>query len=174
MSLNPDNLADNQPDPEQPASEPTSEQQIATLQAELDDLQSRLLRVTADYQNFARRSQQNIVEARQQQLMEVARALLSVLDHFDRALEVDAQKVSAQSLLDGVQIVRNELTKTLEQFDIRRLPVKVGDPFDPAQHEAMMRQPVEGLPADHIALLLQPGYSLGQRTLRPAKVAVTP
>ena len=169
-------MNDSQPQAEQSgtaAEQPTSEQQIATLQTELDDLHDRLLRVTADYQNFARRSQQNVIEARQQQVTDMARALLTVLDHFDRALEGDHSKVSAQSLLEGVKIVRDELLKTLERFGVKRMAVKQGEPFDPARHEALMHQAVEGLEPHHVANELAPGYTLNDRTLRPAKVSVT-
>jgi molecular chaperone GrpE len=158
----------------QPAAElvPALEQQVAGLQTELDDLQARLLRATADYQNLGRRAQREVVDARQQQLMEVAKALLAVLDHFDRALEVDTAKVSVQSVLQGVHMVRDELTKMLERFDIRRLDAKPGDAFEPARHEAMLHQAVPGVPAGHVASQLQPGYTLGDRVLRPAKVSV--
>jgi molecular chaperone GrpE len=155
-----------------PGAEVTAEQQVATLQGELDDLHARLLRATADYQNFARRTQRDLAEARQQQLGEMARALLTVLDHFDRALEADTTKGNAQGLVDGVKMVRDELTKMLEQFGIRRIEVKPGDRFDPVRHEALMRQRVEGVPSEHIGAQLQPGYTLGDRVLRPAKVSV--
>jgi molecular chaperone GrpE len=154
------------------AAPPSAEEQVATLQGELDDLQSRLLRVSADYQNYARRSQQNLAEARRQQLIEVARALLNVCDHFDRALEVDPKKVTAESLLQGVQIVRDEFTKLLEQFGIQRITAQPGEAFDAARHEAMMRQKTQDVPAGHVAAQLQPGYTLGDLTLRPAKVSV--
>jgi molecular chaperone GrpE len=150
----------------------TPDQQVAQLQVEMADLNARFLRVSADYQNYARRSQSNIVEARQQQTMEMARGLLGVLDHFDRALEADPTRVSAQSLLDGVRIVRDELMKLLEKYGVSRIEVKPGDPFNPALHEALMHQPAEGIEPGAIAGQLQPGYMLGDRTLRPAKVSV--
>ena len=160
-----------------------SEAQVATLQAELDDLQSRLLRLSADYQNYARRSQQNIDDAKQQQLMSLARGLLAVLDHFDRALEVDPKNAGSQGLLQGVQIVRDELHKLLEQWGIRKIAVQPGDVFNPLFHEAVMRQPAptaesgaasepgEAAP-NRVAAVFQAGYTLGDKTLRPAKVSI--
>jgi molecular chaperone GrpE len=147
-------------------------QQVAGLQSQLDDLQARLLRATADYQNLARRAQREVLDARQQQLMELGRALLAVLDHFDRALAVDPATVNLQSVLDGLHMVRGEMTKMLEQFGIRRLDAKPGDAFNPAQHEALLHQSAAGIPAGHVAAQLQPGYTLGERVLRPAKVSV--
>lgn len=149
------------------------QQEIESIRQERNELENRLLRVSADYQNFVRRSEQNIVTAREQQIMSVARALVTVLDHFDSALSVDLEKSSTQSLLQGVQIVRQELMKTLESYGIRRLDAVQGEPFDPNRHEAMVRQKVQGLQADHIASQFQPGYTLNDKTLRPAKVSVT-
>lgn len=156
---------------EQPQAPEESPEQV--LRRERDELEARLLRVSADYQNYVRRSQQNTTAATEQQLMEMARALLTVMDHFDHALNVDPDSSTPQSLLQGVQIVRDELLKTLEQFGVQRFDVAVGDEFDPTQHQAMMRQTAEGLESNHVAAQLQPGYSLGDKTLRPAKVAVT-
>ena len=156
-----------------PAEQPSARNVLEKLQAERDDLESRLLRVSADYQNFARRAQQNVAAARDQQVMAMAKALVTVLDHFDSALSVDPQKTRPADLLQGVQIVRDELLKTLEGFGVRRLDVVQGEAFDPIRHEAMIRQRVEGLDPDHVAAQLQPGYLLGDKTVRPAKVSVT-
>lgn len=145
---------------------------LAQAEKERDEVQDRLLRVTADYQNFVRRSRQNITDARDQQLIDVARSLITVLDHFDRALEIDPEAVTAASVFEGVQMVRDELLKALERFGVRRMNVGRGDEFDPNQHEALMRQPVEDLDSNHIAAQLQPGYTLGDKTVRPAQVTV--
>lgn len=152
----------------------SASEQIAQLQAEIDELKNRMLRLAADYQNYVRRSQQHIAEARRQQLVEAVRALLPVLDHFDRALEVDPATATAQSVLEGMRIVHEELIKVLEQLGVRRIVAQVGEVFDPARHEALMQQEREDLAPGHVAAALQPGYVLGEITIRPAKVAVTP
>ena len=150
----------------------TPRQQLESLQGELADTSNRMLRVQADYQNFVRRSQKNLNEARQQQLMEIAKALVTVLDHFDRALEIDTQKTTATSLVAGVKIVRDELLRTLERFGVERVDVKVGDEFDPNRHEALMHEAGEDVQANHVVKQLQPGYILGDKTLRPAQVSI--
>lgn len=137
------------------------------------EMESKYLRAAADLQNYAKRTRQNIADARQQQLMDVARALVTVLDHFDHALEVDPDSTSADALLKGVRIVRDELLGSLERFGVKRFEAKQGEQFDPNRHEAMMRQAVEGLEPDCVAAQLQPGYMLEEKTLRPAKVSVT-
>ena len=156
---------------EQETQQPESE--VERLQAERDEFENKYLRAAADLQNYARRTQQNMNAARQQQLMDVARALLVVLDHFDHALDMDPDTTSTDSLLQGVQIVRDELLNSLERFGDKRMSVNQGDHFDPNCHEAVMRQAVDGIDPDHIAALLQPGYCLADKTLRPAKVSIT-
>lgn len=145
---------------------------LAELQGQYDEMHQRLLRLAADYENYKRRSLANIDAAREQSVMDMARALVTVLDHFDRALEVEVNDPAGQSLLKGVQMVRDELLRTLERFGVRRLEVKPGDPFEPEKHEALMRQAVEGIEPDHVAMQLQAGYTLNDKTLRPAQVAV--
>jgi molecular chaperone GrpE len=180
------NLNPNADDPQPSAGDPGADagnetadvlaqlqQEIESIRTERNELENRLLRVSADYQNFVRRSEQNITTAREQQVMGMARSLLTVMDHFDNALSVDLEKTSAASLLQGVQIVRDELMKTLESFGIRRMDAARGDVFDPNRHEAMMRQQIQGLDAGHVAAQFQPGYTLNDKTLRPAKVSVT-
>jgi len=142
------------------------------LQAQREELEQKLLRAAADYQNVVRRSEQNIITAREQQLLDVARSLLTVLDHFDRAMAVDLEQTSTQAVLDGVKIVRDELMRVLEQFGVQRINVSVGDELDPSRHEALMRKPAEQIQTNHVVEQLQTGYMLGNKTLRPAKVAV--
>lgn len=146
--------------------------EIESLKRERDELQNRCLRAMADYQNMARRAEISIAAARDQQLMDVARSLVTVMDHFDRALEAKSDEASGKSVLDGIQIVRDELMRTLERFGIRRLDVKAGDEFNPTFHEALMHQQVEGVAPNHVAQQFQPGYTLNDKPLRPAQVSV--
>jgi len=134
--------------------------------------QSRELRANADYQNMARRSIQSVDSAREQQTMSMARELLTVMDQFDQALAMDPEKTDTAALLKGVEIVRDTLLRTFEGFGIKRVDVQAGEEFDPMVHEAMMKQAVEGIEANHVTMQLQPGYMLKGKTLRPAKVAV--
>jgi molecular chaperone GrpE len=115
------------------------------------------LAAAADYQNYVRRAQQNVSEAREQQLFDFARSLVTVLDHFDRALQVDPERTSTQTVLQGMQMVHDELLKVLEKFGIQRVEAKPGEPFDPARHQALMHQPAEGVEPDHVAAQFQPG-----------------
>ncbi len=141
-------------------------------QEQIASLNAKLLRTTADYQNYVRRSQQNISDACSQQLMSLAKALVTPLDHFDHALTTQSQGVADEGFIKGVQIVRDELIKVLEQFDIKRVDVKAGEEFDPNRHEALQRVPAQDIPSGAIVEQYQPGYVMGQKTIRPAKVVV--
>lgn len=144
---------------------------LASLQLERDELESKLLRVSADYQNYARRAQQNVQAAGEQKLMDIARAMTTVLDHFDRALE-GQDKDNAEGVLQGVFMVHSELLATLNRFGIERMDVEPGTEFDPNQHEALMRQPSEEVESNHVTMQMQPGYVLGDKVIRPAQVGV--
>ncbi|MEM6460215.1 MAG: nucleotide exchange factor GrpE [Planctomycetota bacterium] len=145
---------------------------LAALRAECDELQAKLLRTAADYQNYVRRSTQNLEATKQETLMRVTKALVGVLDNFDRALELDPETTSAEDLRGGVASIRASLLQGLEGFGFRKLDVEPGDAFDPNLHEALMRQPAEGVEPGHVAARLMPGYVLNDQPVRPAQVSV--
>jgi molecular chaperone GrpE len=147
--------------------------ELDVLRKERDELKDKHLRALADLQNFRRRADLSVQQARELQVMDMARSLVTVMDHFDRALEVDPEKASVQSVLQGLRIVHDELLGVLQRFGIERVEAKPGDPFDPSRHEAMMREKKEGVEPDRVGVQFQPGYSLGDKTVRPAKVTVT-
>ncbi|MEZ6190888.1 MAG: nucleotide exchange factor GrpE [Phycisphaerales bacterium] len=151
---------------------PADADPLADMQAERDALDDKLKRTIADYQNFARRAEQNIIVARRQQLIDVAKQLVTVLDHFDHAMAVDPEKINAADLIKGIGIVRDELMRTLSSFGVQRLDVQAGEAFDPNRHEALMRQPGGEIESNHVTAQLQPGYLLNDVTIRPAKVSI--
>lgn len=151
---------------------PAEADPLSDMRVERDALEDKLRRTIADYQNFARRAEQNVVMARRQQLIDVAKQLVPVLDHFEHALAVDTEKISAADLLKGVGIVRDELMRTLASFGVQRLDVQAGEAFDPNRHEALMRQPGGKIESNHVTAQLQPGYMLNDVTIRPAKVSI--
>ncbi|MEM6333032.1 MAG: nucleotide exchange factor GrpE [Planctomycetota bacterium] len=141
---------------------------------ELEDLRSRLLRTTADYQNFVKRSQVNQQAAIDQRIMSVTRDLVAVLDHFDRAGQIELEKVTPKDLLEGMSSIRGELLRVLNKYGVVPIEPEVGEVFDPNRHEALMRAEVEGVASNHVASVLQNGYALGDKTIRPAGVSVAP
>lgn len=156
------------------ASQMDPARRIEALEAERDQLFDRLQRVSADYQNYMRRAANNLNESIELARGDLLKSFVPVLDHFDNALSVEPASEEAKRLADGMRIVRDELLKVLQQAGVERIEVAVGEPFDPHRHEAMMRQPAEGVEPFHVSMFMQPGYAYGKRTLRPAKVAVAP
>lgn len=146
--------------------------ELSELQRKHDELEERLLRVSADYQNYVRRAGQNAEQQARQKVISVAKALAPAIDHFDRALDVDPEKTSAEDLLQGVTSIRDELLKALSGVGIERIHAEPGDEFDPNRHEALMRQPHDDFDEGQVVQQLQPGYAVGEAVIRAAQVVV--
>jgi molecular chaperone GrpE len=144
------------------------------LAKERDELFEQLQRVSADYQNYIKRADQNLMTRIQFAQGDQLRAILPLLDHLDRALGVEYEGDEAKGLFEGVRIMKEEMLSVFRGLGVERVEPVVGEKFDPHMHEAMMQQPVEGLEPNHIAMAFDAGYVYKGRTLRPAKVSVTP
>jgi len=153
---------------------PSPEDYRATLE-ELDALRAdreRLLRTAADSQNLARKAREEIDEARRQAVTGVVRDVILSLDHFDMALSHDPEKATAHQVIEGVRSIRDELLRVLTRHGIGLVDPEAGEPFDPQRHEALAHRSAEGIPPGHVVETFQIGYTLGDRVVRPAKVAV--
>lgn len=147
---------------------------VEALQEERDEMFARLARVSADYQNYQRRAEQNLADSVNFARGDTLKLFIPVLDHFDTALSREPKSDDGKALYEGVRIVRDELLKALQCAGVERIEVKPGEPFDPHRHEALMRHQAEGVEPHHVTMMMQPGYVYKNRTLRPAKVAVAP
>ncbi len=104
------------------------------------------------------------------------KALIPVIDNFERALSVDPGKADAASIMKGLQLVHDQWLAVLKKEDVETIAPEPGAPFDPARHEALMHEPGAGGEAGgepKVTRLLTKGYALHGRTLRPASVAVS-
>jgi len=169
----PQEPADDQPQAEA-AEDDAPNEPAPSPEAERDELYARLQRVSADYQNYMKRSAQNLTDSVELARGDLLKQLVPVMDHFDNALSAEPTSDEARSLHDGLRIVRDELLKVMRDNGVERVEPEVGQAFDPSRHEAMMRQPAEGVEPNHVTMTMQPGYIYGRRTLRAAKVAVAP
>jgi len=151
----------------------TPQDQIAQLERSLADAQEQRLRLIAEYQTSQRRALESEVRARGAGVAHMARQIIPVVDNLDLALG-QIVGMSAEKAIEGLTMLRAELGKALEKSGIERIEPKSGEEFDPHQHEAVMRQPADGVDRDHISMIFQPGYRLGETVIRPAKVAVAP
>lgn len=143
------------------------------LRAERDDLRSRLARVQADFANSRRRLEADFEQRMQYANGGLIKALLPVIDNFERALAVDAAKADAAAVLKGLQLVHDQMMDVLKKQDVEVINPAAGEHFDPTRHEAVMQQPSADHPDHSVLQTLQRGYALHGRTLRPASVIVS-
>src|SRR5687767_15491608 len=157
-----------------PASAP-ADADMQRLQTERDELFQRLARATADFKNTQRRLQAEKEQAIDYANQALIKSLLPVIDNFERALSQDTSKVDAASILRGMQIVHDQWLNVLKQQRVDEIAPQPGEPFDPSRHEALMQQdaPQYAGKGQTVVQLLQKGYSLGDRVLRPAQVGVS-
>jgi molecular chaperone GrpE len=148
--------------------------EVQQLKQQIEDLNSRYLRTVADYQNVARRSVKDADEARYQGMKSVVQNVLTVLDHFDLALNQDTKKASAEQIVGGVRVIRDELMKVLQSHGVEVIAPAADDPFDPNLHQAVTHQQHDDVEPGHIVATLQTGYKLDERLIRPAMVSVRP
>ena len=147
--------------------------EIDALRAERDALYQKLARAQADFQNSRRRLEADKEQAVQFANSSLIKTLLPVIDNFERALAVDATKSDAASLQKGLQLVHDQMMTVLKSQSVEVIAPEPGTPFDPNQHQALMQQPSDKYTEPTVTQLLQPGYALHGRTLRPAQVAVS-
>ena len=148
------------------------EQELEKARTERDSLYERLARATAEFKNSQRRLEQDLDQRAQYANSTLIKNLLPVIDNFERALAVDPAKADAATILKGMQIVHDQWMNVLKQQQVEEIAPTPGTPFDPNQHQAIMQQEsVYKVPT--VVQLLQKGYALHGRTLRPAQVAVS-
>ncbi|MBG84420.1 MAG: nucleotide exchange factor GrpE [Phycisphaerae bacterium] len=142
------------------------------LRVERDQAREDRLRALAEVSNNQRRAMENERRVEQASRASLIRRILPVLDQFDMAASQDPDSVTTDQLVEGFQIAGNELLKILTDQGVERLSPEIGDVFDPMKHEAMLRQESDEVETDHIVMVMQAGYTIGDQVIRPAKVAV--
>jgi len=144
------------------------------LEADLTSMEARWKTSLADFQNYQRRASGNEVEARARGVRDVCESMLGVLDSFDLALTQDPASLTVEQLFGAIETIRAEAIKAMARQGVAPINPQVGEAFDPGRHEAVMQQEAEGVEPGCVAQVYQAGYAMGERVLRPAKVAVTP
>jgi molecular chaperone GrpE len=174
----PDDLAanngqDGAPDPApQAAGQPDP---VAEARREAAEYKDKLLRTLAEMENLRRRTEREVADARTYGIAGFARDVLAVADNMRRALEAIGpelrEQAEAKSLIEGVELTERELLKSLEKNGVRKFSPQ-GEKFDPNVHQAMYEVPQADVPPGHVAQVIQAGYMIGERVLRPAMVGV--
>ena len=150
---------------------------VQELEAQLAETAKReqdlLLRTRAEIDNIRRRTEQDIEKAHKFALEKFAKDILNTIDNLERALATPAniEDESVKALFDGVELTLKELLATVARFGVEPVGV-VGEVFNPDLHQAISMQPMEGFETNQITTVLQKGYLLNGRVIRPAMVMV--
>jgi molecular chaperone GrpE len=150
---------------------------LAAATQEAAELKDKLLRVLAEMENLRKRTEREVADSRLYGVSSFARDILNVADNMHRALNAldvglrERADASVKALLDGVELTERELLNVLEKHGVKKLE-PVGQKFDPNRHQAMYEVPDASIPAGHVVQVIQAGYLIGDRVLRPALVAV--
>jgi molecular chaperone GrpE len=155
--------------------------QPATAEADpaaIAELKDKLLRTLAEMENLRKRTAREVADSRAYGIAAFARDVLGVADNMRRALDAVSPELRSsaepgvRALIDGVELTERELVKALEKNGVHQFAPR-GEKFDPNLHQAMFEVPDPSVPAGRVVEVVQPGYMIGERVLRPALVGVS-
>lgn len=144
----------------------------AELQDKISQLQDQLLRAQAELENFRRRSQREMADVRKYQSLPVVRDLLPAMDNLNRAVQAAEQTGDVTNLLAGIRMVVQQLADTLKANAAQLIDAE-GQSFDPNLHEALSQVPTPDHPPMTVIQVVESGYAMHDRVVRPAKVIVS-
>ena len=150
---------------------PTLEQQLAAAQAEAEDYKDRWMRSQAEFANARKRMDKQRMDAYSNATANVIDKLLPIVDDFDRAMDNLPAEIQEHSWLEGMQLVQRKLFATLDTFNVTPIEA-VGQPFDPNLHEAITQEVTDAYESGVVCRVLQTGYKIGDRVIRPSLVVV--
>ena len=161
----------------EPAPEEPRSPREAELEAELADAKDRLLRALAETENLRRRAMRDLEEAHKYAITNFARELLEVADNLSRALDAVPPRARDEidfikNLADGIAMTEKALLTSFERHQIAKVMPEIGEKFDHNRHQAMFEVETAEQPPGTVAQVLQPGYTIAERLLRPALVGV--
>jgi molecular chaperone GrpE len=151
---------------------------VAEARRESAEYKDKLLRTLAEMENLRKRTEREIGDARIYGIAGFARDVLAVADNMHRALEAigpelrESADAKVKALIEGVELTERELLKTLEKNGVKKFSPQ-DEKFDPNVHQAMYEVPTSDQPPGQVAQVIQAGYMIGDRVLRPALVAVS-
>jgi molecular chaperone GrpE len=151
---------------------------IAEAKREATEFKDKLLRTLAEMENLRKRTEREVLDARLYGIAGFARDVLAVADNMHRALDAirpelrESTNPTVKALIEGVELTERELLKILEKNGVKKFSPQ-GEKFDPNVHQAMYEVPTSDLPPGQVAEVIQAGYMIGERVLRPAMVAVS-
>ena len=146
-------------------------EKIAELEAKIDEMDNRYLRLQADFDNSRRRAKLDMEAAQKYRVQSLASNLLQALDNFERAMKVEVDQEQAKSLLQGMDMIYNGIVGALKSEGVEAIEA-VGKEFDPHLHQAVMQVQDENFDSNIVVEEFQKGYVLKDRVIRPAMVKV--
>jgi len=158
--------------PEAAEAQPEEDPRVAELKRQAEENYNRYLRAQADFDNYRRRTQKEKEELAQYANMKLIGQLLPVLDNFERAFQASQESEEAKSFMKGMDMIFRQLTQVLEAEGLRKME-PVGTPFDPELHQAIMQVESEEHGEGIVVEVVQNGYWLKDKVLRPAMVKVS-
>jgi molecular chaperone GrpE len=144
---------------------------ITELEAKIEEMENRYLRLQADFDNSRRRAKLDMEAARKYRVQDLATNLLQALDNFERAMKVEVDHEQAKSLLQGMDMIYNGIVGALKNEGVEAIET-VGKEFDPHLHQAVMQVQDENFASNIVVEEFQKGYVLKDRVIRPAMVKV--
>jgi molecular chaperone GrpE len=169
----PEGVEEQEPEQEQLIQEPSPETRIEELEQQVADAKDQALRAVADAQNQRRRAEKDVESAHKYALEKFAGELLAVVDNLDRALQAaDLDHEAVKPLAEGVELTHKSLIDVLNKFKVVQID-PVGEPFDPQLHQAMAMIESPDAEPNTVIDVMQKGYELNGRLIRPAMVVVS-
>lgn len=148
-------------------------EEIDQLKAQIDQLEDQTLRLQAEMANIQRSNSRDRQEAAKYRSQPLARGLVEALDNMERALAIEAKSEEGQAIHKGVEMVYDQILKAFKEEQIEQID-PIDQAFDPNFHQAVTTQPAEeGQDVDQVVMVLQKGYVLNDRVIRPAMVIVS-
>ncbi len=145
---------------------------MAQLQQQLEEAHQRQLRLQADWENYRKRARRELEEERRYANLSLIRDLLPVLDNVQRAIAAAEKSPDKSGLLDGFKLVAQQLGSVLAQNHCQKIEA-LHQTFDPHRHEALSQQATAEYPPNTVVMVVQDGYQLHDRVIRPAQVIVS-
>lgn len=145
---------------------------VAALEKERDEFKALALRTRAEFENYQKRAQRESASERRYAYGPLALEILPIMDNLDRAVEAARKAGEEGPLVQGVAMVQSQFLDVLKRHGVTRIEA-AGQPFDPNQHQAVMQQPSADHPPGVVLQVLEQGFMLHDRVLRPARVIVS-
>lgn len=152
--------------------------ELDRLEGEKQELKDNFMRAHADMENLRRRTQRDVADAREYSIAGFAREMLSVADNLTRALDAIPEEARAggdkaiETLIEGVELTQRTMMQAMEKYNVKKIS-PLNEKFDPNMHQAMFEIPNSEIPNNTVLQVVQDGFSIGNRCLRPAMVGVS-